>query len=88
MPVVREITAGEDITACCWGGREAEEIDVGKRPRAGVVELVVGRGEGGGRCMLVSGGRRARLWARVGIGRTSDGLRVIAIAIALALAAS
>jgi hypothetical protein len=99
--MVCEITAddGDDATAgCCRRDRETEEIDVGKRPRDELVEPAVGRGEGGGGggggpgggggCMPVSGGRRARLLARMGVRRTSDGLRVIALALVLAPAAS
>lgn len=84
--MVREVTADDDdgaSTACCRRDRETEEIDVGKR-RAELVELAVGRGVGGsgGGCIPASGGRRARLLARAGVGRRSDGLRVIARALA------
>jgi hypothetical protein len=88
--MVRDITADDDdddATACCSRrDRETEETDVGKRPRDELVEPAVARGEGGGwgggGCMLVSGGRRARLLARMGVWRRSDGLRVIARALA------
>ena len=85
--LVRHITADDDddgTTCCCRRDRETEEIDVGKRPRGESVELAVGRGEGGGGGgrVPVSGGRRARLLARMGIGRRSDGLRVIALDLA------
>jgi hypothetical protein len=45
--------------------------------------MAVGRGEGGGGdgCTPVSGGRRAGLLARIGVGRRSDGLRIIALAL-------
>jgi hypothetical protein len=84
--MVRKISAdGDDgAKACCRRDREPEEVVVGKR-RAELVETAVGRGEGGGGggdgCTPVSGGRRARLLARIGVGRRSDGLRVIALAL-------
>ena len=92
--VEREITADDDdddaTARCCRRDRETEEIDAAKRPRGELVEPAVGRGAGGsgGGCMAVSGGRRARLLARMGAGRRSDGLRVIALALVLAPAAS
>ena len=90
--MVREITADDDdaTARCCRRDRETEEIDAAKRPRGELVEPAAGRGEGGGGggCMAVSGGRRARLLARMGAGRRSDGLRVIALALVLAPAAS
>jgi hypothetical protein len=82
--MVREFTTGDDGTACCCGReRETEETDAGKRPCGELVEPEVGRCEGGrgGGCMPVSGGRRERLLARTGVGRRSDGLRVIALAL-------
>ena len=67
---------------CSWRDQEPEETVVGKR-RAELVQMAVGRGEGGGGdgCTPVSGGRHARLLARIGVGRRSDGLRVIALAL-------
>jgi len=77
--MVREITADDGATARPCRNREIEEIDAGKRRR----ELVEpARGEGGGGRGDRSGGRRARLLARMGVGRRSDGLRVIVIVLA------
>ena len=92
--MVREITADEDedeaTARCCRRDRDVEEIDAGRRPRGELVEPAVGRGGGGGGggCLAVSGGRRARLLARMSVGRRSDGPRVIALALVLAPAAS
>lgn len=82
--MVRVITAddnGDGVTACCC--RRDPGIDVVGRRRAGLVKAAaVGRdeSEGGRGCTPVRGGRRARLLARMGVGRRSDGLRVIALA--------
>lgn len=95
----RLITADADdgtTTAGCRRDREPEEMDVvGNGEGCGglvlVEPVVVGRdgpgGGGEGGCVPVIGGRRARLLARMGVGRRSDGLRVIALALALAPAA-
>ena len=74
---------GEDgATTCCWRDQEPEENVVGKR-RVELVQMAVGRGEGGGGdgCTPVSGGRHAGLLARIGVGRRSDGLHIIALAL-------
>ena len=78
--MVRDIAA-EDLAACRSRDREPEEeVDVGTR--RGELELLsFGMGEGGGGGGDMSGGRRARLLARMGIGRRSVGLRTILLAL-------
>jgi hypothetical protein len=76
--MVCDIAADEDATEGCRRDRETEEIGVGKR-RKELEEFAVGRSDGDGGGGDMSGGRRARLLARMGVGRRSDGLRTIAL---------
>jgi len=78
--MVREIVADDAACRCRRDRGTEEEVDVGKR--RGELGWAVERGEGGGGGGDRSGGRRARLLARMGIGRRSVGLRTIVLPLA------